>query len=373
MLITVDDLRRFTVARSFSTPTTLKHALHRMGFVQADPIRAPGRAQDLILRQRVRNYRAGDLERRYTTLDIQEDFFVNYGFVTSSLQALMHPRSESRVPADDINQEWSARQQKQAQLLLKFVQERGSVHPREVDEHFAHGTVKNYWGGSSNATTHLLDAMHYRGLLRVMRREKGIRIYGPYQHAPAPESAIERQARIDALIDVAVRIYAPLPEPGLSFLVRRLRFAVPQWRKELTTALQRTKQRLSQMRVDGVDWFWPTDENPTGGSNQAPVFEKVRLLAPFDPVVHDRARFELLWGWAYRFEAYTPAAKRKLGYYAMPLLWRDRVIGWANLSVSNRELKADFGYVTSRPPRERAFKSELEAEIHRIRIFLGLD
>src|SRR5258708_6958322 len=118
----------------------------------------------------------------------------------------MHPRSESRVPADDINQEWSARQQKQAQLLLKFVQERGSVHPREVDEHFAHGTVKNYWGGSSNATTHLLDAMHYRGLLRVMRREKGIRIYGPYQHAPAPESAIERQARIDALIDVADRI-----------------------------------------------------------------------------------------------------------------------------------------------------------------------
>jgi len=61
----------------------------------------------------------------------------------------MHPRSESRVPADDINQEWPARQKKQAELLLKFVQERGSVHPREVDEHFAHGTVKNYWGGSS--------------------------------------------------------------------------------------------------------------------------------------------------------------------------------------------------------------------------------
>jgi uncharacterized protein YcaQ len=51
----------------------------------------------------------------------------------------------------------------------------------------------------------------------------------------------------------------------------------------------------------------------------------VRLLAPFDPVVWDRTRFELFWGWAYRFEAYTPPRLRKLGYYALPLLWRDKV------------------------------------------------
>ena len=55
--------------------------------------------------------------------------------------------------------------------VLEFVRERGAVHPRDVDEHFAHGTVTNYWGGSSTATTHLLDEMHYRGLLRVTRRE----------------------------------------------------------------------------------------------------------------------------------------------------------------------------------------------------------
>ena len=112
MLITLDDLRRFTVARNFFTPTTLKRALHRMGFVQADPIRAPARAQDLILRHRVKNYHAGDLERRYATLDIEEDFFVIYGFVTRSLQALMHPRSDSRVPADDVGRPWPTGQRK---------------------------------------------------------------------------------------------------------------------------------------------------------------------------------------------------------------------------------------------------------------------
>jgi uncharacterized protein YcaQ len=56
----------------------------------------------------------------------------------------------------------------------------------------------------------------------------------------------------------------------------------------------------------------------------------------------------------------------------MPLLWRDRVIGWANLSVKNGELKSDFGYVASGPPRDRAFKRELEVELNRMRAFLGL-
>lgn len=340
-----------------------------MSFVQADPIRAPARAQDLILRHRVKNYHAGDLERRYATLDIEEDFFIIYGFVTSSLQALMHPRSDSRVPAEDVGSPWPAAQKKRAQLLLEFVPEHGAVHPREVDEHFSHGTVKNYWGGSSNATTHLLDAMHYRGLLRVVRRENGIRIYAAHQHDPALTDADERHARIDALVDVVVRIYAPLPGPSLSFFVRRLRFAVPQWHAELTSALQRAKQRLSHARVDGVDWYWPTKEN---AERHAPQ-DTVRLLAPFDPVVRDRARFELLWGWVYRFEAYTPAPKRKLGYYAMPLLWRDRVIGWGNLSVKNGELKSELGYVASQPPRDRAFKRELEAELDRGRAFLSLE
>src|SRR6266542_4639770 len=203
MPITLDDLRRFAVARSLFTPTTLKRALEKLGFVQADPIRAPARAQDLTLRHRVRRYRAGDLERRYAALGIHEDFFVNYGFLTSAVQALMHPRA--------VLPKWSAARRKQAQALLAFVRERGAVHPREVDDHFSHGTVKNYWGGSSSATTHLLDAMHYRGLLRVARRESGIRIYELHEPAAARVPAGERRRRLDALVDVVVSLYAPLP------------------------------------------------------------------------------------------------------------------------------------------------------------------
>jgi uncharacterized protein YcaQ len=360
--VTLDDLRRFAVERSFFGPTTLRRALERMGFVQADPIRAPARAQDLILRHRVKKYRAGDLERNYDSLGIEEDFFINYGYVTRTVQALMHPRLQS-TPV-----------RKREKLLLEFVAKRGAVHPREVEAHFAHGKIENYWGGSSLATTQMLGELHYRGALRVARREKGIRVYRSHRHEPGPLDEAKRRERIDALVDVLLNIYAPLPAPSLSYYVRRLRYAVPQWEKEMTAALRRARERLAHARVEGVDWYWPNDPCASTLRHGMRMMddEVVRLLAPFDPVVHDRTRFEILWGWLYRFEAYTPAPKRKLGYYALPLLWRDRVIGWGNLSVKNGKLTGDFGFVAGKQPRDRVFKRELEAELHRMRIFLGV-
>jgi uncharacterized protein YcaQ len=360
LTVALADLRRFAVGRSLFPPTSLERALDRFGFVQADPIRAPARAQDLTLGHRVEGYRAGDLERKYATLGIEEDVFVNYGFVTREVHRLMHPRGG---PGS-----FQRSQRKRADAILAFVQARGPVHPREVDTEFAHGTVTNYWGGSSNATTHLLDLMHYRGLLRVVRRDAGIRVYAAQDVMPPPADKADRARRLDALVDTAVHKYAPLPGRSLSNLIARLRYAVPQWRGDLATALQRAKRRLAHTTVDGIDWYWPADETLTAIA--AP--DSARLLAPFDPVAWDRRRFELFWGWAYRFEAYTPVKKRKLGYYALPLLWRDRVIGWGNVAVLNGALHADMGYVAGHRPRGREFSHSLEMELERVRQFLGV-
>ena len=234
--------------------------------------------------------------------------------------------------------------------MLDFVRERGAVHPREVDAHFAHGTVTNYWGGSSNATTHLLDAMHYRGLLRVARREGGIRIYAAHEHDAAGRRRVAERARGSTRWSMSSsRKYAPLPAASLS-CAGRAGCATPcrSGAASCGRAARARKQRLAHARVDGVDWYWPADERraPTRRRRR-----RVRLLAPFDPVVWDRRRFELLWGWAYRFEAYTPAAKRKLGYYALPLLWRDEVIGWANVSARDGDIKWTPAMSSGRAPR----------------------
>ncbi len=355
--LTLDDLRRHAIARTFFTPTVLPKAIARLGFVQADPIRAPARAQDLTLRHRVAGYAAGDLERRYPRLAVEEDFFVNYGFLPRATHHLMHPRTPHGP--------WTKARWAQAHAVLDFVQERGVVHPREVDAQFAHGKTTNWFGGASNASTQLLDDMHYRGLLRVARRDAGVRLYAAREAAPPPG---DPQAAHDALVDVVVAQYAPLPAATLGLLLSHLCVGVPQWRGERAAALARARGRLAQARVDGVDWYWPCGERLRRDDAEP----RVRLLAPFDPLVWDRRRFEHFWGWAYRFEAYTPAPKRRLGYYALPLLWRDQVIGWANIAANGGTLAPQFGYVAGHAPREAAYRRELEAELQRLREFLRL-
>jgi uncharacterized protein YcaQ len=366
MPITLSHLRRYAIARSLFKPTTLRRAIEKLGFVQADPIRAPARAQDLTLRHRVTGYCAGDLERRYPKLGLEEDFFVNYGFLPRVHHALMHPRS--------VLVKSTPTRTKQLEAVLAFVRERGVVHPREVDAHFSHGRVTNWFGGTSNASTQLLNLMHYRGMLRVARRDSGTRVYVAREPAQAQildaANAAETTAawKLDTLVDVIVRKYAPLPANSLSFLVNRLKYGAPQWDKERSAALARAKQRLGHARVDGIEWYWPAEEKPS--SRRWRPDDGVRLLTPFDPVVWDRRRFELLWNWAYRFEAYTPAPKRKLGYYALPLLWHERVLGWGNLTVADGRLIAEFGYTDGRAPRNPAFRAGLENELNRLRAFL---
>src|SRR5271170_7226246 len=134
-------------------------------------MRAPARAQDLILAQRVKNYRAGELERRYPRLAIEEAFFFNYGFLPRETLALLHPRGTPIVW-----RAWNAATQARAQEVLAFVRQHGFTHPRDVQAHFDHGRIKR-WGGNLNVSVHLLEGLHCRGLLRVVRREAGTRVY----------------------------------------------------------------------------------------------------------------------------------------------------------------------------------------------------
>jgi uncharacterized protein YcaQ len=344
-MATLDRLRRHAISQSLFRPLTLKAAVRRLGFVQADPIRSPARAQDLILRHRVRGYRAGDLERRYASLDIEEDVLYAYGFLPRPIWQLLHPRNLGGMS-------------KFEKRVLDVVREFGAMHPRELEQHFGNARVVNAWGGYSKATTHALDHLHYRGLLRIARREKGIRIYEP---VPPPPEAIEPAERLRKLLMVVANILAPVPETTLYSNIARFR-ALGNGRNAVNGLLK--SGELEEEKIDGLTYFWPFART---NHQEAPA--TVRFLAPFDPLVWDRLRFEHFWGWRYRFEAYTPAAKRVRGYYAMPLLWGDAVIGWANASTNTGSLNVQVGFVEKRPA-DPVFQAELDAEISRLKTFL---
>jgi hypothetical protein len=356
----LQQLRQYAISRSLFKPTTLGRAIARLGFVQADPMRAPARAQDLILAHRVRDYHAGDLERRYPHLAIEEAFFVNYGFLPREKLALLYPRETPRS--------WDVKMAANAQELLAFVRQRGRTHPKELQSHFDHGRIQR-WGGNLNATTHLLEGLHYSGLLRVAHREAGTRVYQAIEHSPQDESPDARLARAGQLVDMAVQLYAPLPAASLGYLCVLLRYGVPHLAHEIREVQARAESRYAHAVVDGMTWFWPLGEKPSAARNA--VDARLRFLTPFDPLVWDRRRFQLFWGWEYKLEAYVPAHKRRMGHYAMPMLWAEQMPGWANLKVVDGRLRHQLGFAGPRP-RGSAFREALDEALQRMLEFLEI-
>ncbi len=208
----------------------------------------------------------------------------------------------------------------------------------------------------------MLEGLHREGRACVIRRDAGIRVYA---HNPASEAKSRTpMQRADGLIRLFVNLYAPIPQRTLAQLINMIGGMKPDVDYAKRIELMVSRGELTRAEIEGLSYVWPADEATDVEGNAS-----VRLLAPFDPIVWDRRRFEHLWGWAYRFEAYTPSAKRKLGYYALPLLWQSQVIGWANAKIDAGRLNVEFGFVGLRP-KARVFVNALEEEVERFRGFL---
>jgi uncharacterized protein len=357
--LTLAEVRGRAVRGSLATPMPIGRAVAVLGFVQADPIRAPARAQDLILRHRVAGYRSGDLERRFPRLGLQEDFLYAYGFMPDETWRLLHPRHDPES-ADGRHVPSGL-----AAEVLAHVRRHGATHPAELADSFGKDRAVNGWGGFSKATTRALQSLHYHGLLRVARRRDGIRIYDATPPHGEPAAPAERLQRLVLLV---TRILGPVPDTGLSATFALLGRGAPglgKWRDTVQELL--ATGELESGELDGVRYLWPASMPKADASDGR---RAVRFLAPFDPIVWDRRRFEHLWGWPYRFEAYTKPPNRQFGYYAMPLLWGDQVIGWVNVTTPDGRLDVQAGFVGSHP-KDRAFRRGFDAEVARMEAFLA--
>ncbi len=357
--LTIETLRRRAIQHSLLRQTTLGRAIAACGFVQADPIRAPARAQDLILRHRVAGYRAGDLERRFVRLGLEEDYLYAYGFMPRELMRLLHPRH------DPDSEDGRHRPTGLPAEVLAFVRDHGVTHPADLEARFGSERAVNGWGGFSKATTRALHSLHYHGLLRVARRRDGIRVYEAAAPHPEPLTPDERSRRLVLLV---LRILAPMSDASLAATFGLLNRGAPGlggWRATVHALLRSSE--IESDEVGSVRYLWPAAD---GALARRANPREVRFLAPFDPIVWDRRRFEHLWGWPYRFEAYTRPDKRRFGYYAMPLLWGDDVIGWVNVTTAGGRLAINAGFAATQL-KDRTFRLAFDAEFGRLEAFLG--
>ena len=301
-------------------------ALAHHGYIQIDPINVTGRMHDLILRNRVRDYREGGLMRHLhgegTPLPaVRRTAFEHHIpsagiLVAFTLDAWPHLRAIMRSRQHRPSA-WSGRlSPRQKGLVPRLLAEIAARGPMCSEDFADTGRARSFWGASTQAKA-TLQKLFFHGRLLIARRGEGNRRYYdlPERVLPArvlalPEPKKMETARWDALLKLRQRRLVLLKRAELAAvddLVQPIKInGCPQ---------------LYMLKTD-VPLLSEIEDQESKIDNGAPL-----LLAPLDPLIYDRRITSALWGFDYTWEVYTPPAKRKRGYYALPVLAGNEIVG----------------------------------------------
>ena len=302
MEVTEAEARRIAVRAQLldGSATDVLDTVHRLGFLQIDPIATVAPPQQLVLWSRLgRAYDPGELDR---LLWDERKLFEWNAFVWP-IEDLPLVRARMREPWGHYKwQRWAKDfLQEQAGLrryVLRELERRGPLLSRELEHRAARADERSVWWGTRAQLMWMLELLHRRGRIAVVGRRGGQRLW-----------------------DLADRWY---PETE----------TVPA--REAERLLAEKRFRALGVRLEDGKWY--AHPEASGG----PIPDRVTLLSPFDRLIYDRARSEALFGFRYRLEMYVPKAKREYGYYVLPLLAGDGIVGRAEPRLDRKTRKLEL-------------------------------
>jgi len=281
--VPVEEARRIAVRAQALDGTAggVLETVRRLGFLQLDPISSVAPPQHLVLWSRLGSWDTAELDR----LLWKEQKLVEWRAFLYPIEDLPILRAFMRRRDRPIDQrviEWTKARAPYRRHVLKELRERGPLLSREIADAPSHRREDHRWWGQRQMGL-MLELLSARGEVAVVGRRGKQRVW-----------------------DLAERWYPEtetLPLPKARKLYDEKRF------RALGVRLQRGRLVAHPEAEDG------------------PVSTRTTFLSPFDRLVHDRARTEALWDFFYRLEMYVPAAKREYGYYVLPILHGDRLVG----------------------------------------------
>ncbi|HLG07103.1 MAG TPA: crosslink repair DNA glycosylase YcaQ family protein [Gaiellaceae bacterium] len=284
-LVSREEARRIAVRAQLldGSATSILDTVRQLGFLQIDPISTVATPQALVLWSRLGTYDVAELDR----LLWNEKKLFEWNAYIWPIEAL--PLIRARMRRRTGKYAWERRGTEFLQTnagykryVLKELERRGPLLSRELGDDSVRTWKSHGWHGSRN-TSVMLDILHGRGVVAVAGRRNGQRLW-----------------------DLAERWY---PETE----------TIPLQEADRLLAERRFRALGVRLGRDG----WEAHPDATDG----PVPDGVTFLSPFDRLIHDRDRAEALFDFRYRLEMYVPKAKREYGYYVLPILVGDQLVG----------------------------------------------
>jgi uncharacterized protein YcaQ len=287
-VVQADEARRIAVRAQLldGTASSVLDTVRRLGYLQIDPISTVAPPQQLVLWSRLGPYDRNELDR---LLWVDRKLIEWRAFIwpvesMPYLRARMRRRRTGTTASERRGNEFLKTNAAFRRYVLRELELHGPLPARDLEDRSTPAPERHRWYGTRRVGT-MLDLLHARGLVAVVGRRQGQRLW-----------------------DLGERWYPQTENVTLAEAERAL-----------------AEQRARALGVQLVDGDWLAHDDVHDG----PVPDRATLLSPFDRLIHDRARAEALFDFHYRLEMYVPKAKREFGYYVLPLLVGDRIVGRA--------------------------------------------
>ena len=354
-------------------PGATAAAIEHLGYVQIDTINVIERCHHHILWSRIPGYRRADLRQAQSVDKSVFEYWTHaLSYVPAKhlrffLPAMRRHRREGHKWLSSVRPE-------DLRKVLRLIRRDGALTIRDIDDDVL--VEKEHLWASRKPSKRALQLAFYQGLVTISERNGMLKTYElmarhfgwdkPPNKPPKPASARETSAY---LLDRALRAQEIVSLDSICHLDAPSKAAI----NRLIAARVRAGTLVPvALEGTGKQEHWAAPAVLDGAGEAAP--DLVHILSPFDPLIIQRKRTHLFFGYEHRFEAYVPKDKRRFGYFALPVLVGDDIVAALDMKTDrqNRKLllqKWSWVGIGAKRDARKALKPRIEEVLHRFERF----
>lgn len=363
-----------------STPAQLARLIEQLGFVQLDSINYVERAHHLTLASRLDGYRHEHFQH---LLETQRHLFEHWTHDASAIPTkwFAHWKPRFAQYATQLRQRWlTHRLAGEPEQLLAHVRARiareGPLRSQDF-EHTREGAAGGWWDWKPQKVA--LEYLWFTGELLITRREGFQKVYDLAERvlpacatgAPPTEAEQLEWACRTAFERLVVATPKELADFWQAITVAQAR----QWCEQAAQQGELVRVAVAGLKEEPPRASYALANWQTRLRKLPEPPDRMRLLSPFDPVLRDRARVARLFGFDYRFEAFVPEAKRRYGYYVLPVLAGEQMVGRVDSKFQRerRTLHVRHVYWEPQVKATKARQRQLDEALARLATLIGAE